>query len=66
MIVQSGRDNETEWKWVNSTGSRLYEADNTTWTEIDFEPDSNWTLAPAPFGDSDLGNIDYNTISRNH
>ena len=32
MIVQSGRDNETEWKWVNSTGSRLYDADNTTWT----------------------------------
>ena len=61
MIVQSGRDNETEWKWVNSTGSRLYEADNTTWTEIDFEPNSNWTLAPAPFGDDDLGNIDYNT-----
>ncbi len=61
MIVQSGRDNETEWKWVNSTGSRLYEADNTTWTEIDFEPDSNWTLAPAPFGDNDLGGIDYNT-----
>ncbi len=61
MIVQSGRDNETEWKWVNSTGSRLYEADNTTWTENDFEPDSNWTLAPAPFGDSDLGSIDYNT-----
>ena len=61
MIVQSGRDNETEWKWVNSTGSRLYEADNTTWTEIDFEPDSNWTLAPAPFGDDDLGGVDYNT-----
>jgi hypothetical protein len=60
-IVQSGRDNETEWKWVNSTGSRLYEADNTTWTEIDFEPDSNWTLAPAPFGDDDLSGIDYNT-----
>ncbi|MAP84771.1 MAG: hypothetical protein CMF83_03470 [Candidatus Marinimicrobia bacterium] len=60
-IVQSGRDNETEWKWVNSTGSRLYDADNTTWTEIDFEPGSNWTLAPAPFGDDDLGSIDYNT-----
>ena len=61
IIVQSGRDNETEWKWVNSTGSRLYEADNTTWTEVDFEPDSNWTLAPAPFGDDDLSGIDYNT-----
>jgi len=61
MIVQSGRDNETEWKWVNSTGGRLYEESNTTWTEIDFEPDSNWTLSPAPFGDDDLGSIDYNT-----
>jgi len=61
MIVQSGRDNETEWKWVNSTGSRLYEESNTTWTEIDFVPDSNWTLSPAPFGDDDLSGIDYNT-----
>ena len=61
MIVQSGRDNETEWKWVNSTGGRLYEESNTTWTEIDFVPDSNWTLSPAPFGDDDLSGIDYNT-----
>jgi len=61
MIVQSGRDNETEWKWVNSTGGRLYEESNTTWTEIDFVPNSNWTLSPAPFGDDDLSGIDYNT-----
>ena len=61
MIVQSGRDNETEWKWVNSTGGRLYEESNTTWTEIDFVPNSNWTLSPAPFGDEDLSGIDYNT-----
>jgi len=61
MIVQSGRDNETEWKWVNSTGGRLYEESNTTWTEIDFVPGSNWTLSPAPFGDDDLSGIDYNT-----
>jgi len=61
MIVQSGRDNETEWKWVNSTGGRLYEESNTTWTEIDFRPGSNWTLSPAPFGDSDLSGVDYNT-----
>jgi len=61
MIVQSGRDNETEWKWVNSTGGRLYEESNTTWTEIDFIPNSNWTLSPAPFGDSDVNGIDYNT-----
>ncbi len=61
IIVQSGRDNETEWKWINSTGDRLYEEDNTTWTEIDFVPNSNWTLSPAPFGDSDLSGIDYNT-----
>ena len=61
MIVQSGRDNETEWKWVNSTGGRLYEESNTTWTEIDFRPDSNRTLSPAPFGDTDLSGIDYNT-----
>ena len=61
MIVQSGRDNETEWKWVNSTGGRIYEESNTTWTEIDFQPDSNWTLSPAPFGDDDLSGIDYNT-----
>ena len=61
MIVQSGRDNETEWKWVNSTGGRLYEESNTTWTEVDFVPNSNWTLSPAPFGDDDLGGIDYNT-----
>ena len=61
MIVQSGRDNETEWKWVNSTGGRLYEESNTTWTEVDFVPNSNWTLSPAPFGDEDLSGIDYNT-----
>jgi len=61
MIVQSGRDNETEWKWVNSTGGRIYEESNTTWTEIDFQPGSNWTLSPAPFGDEDLSGIDYNT-----
>jgi len=61
MIVQSGRDNETEWKWVNSTGGRLYEESNTTWTEIDFVPNSNWTLSPAPFGDDDLSGIGYNT-----
>jgi len=61
MIVQSGRDNETEWKWVNSTGGRLYEESNTTWTEIDYRPDSNWTVSPAPFGDDDLSGIDYNT-----
>ena len=61
VIVQSGRDNETEWKWVNSTGGRLYEESNTTWTEIDFVPNSNWTLSPAPFGDDDLSGIDYNT-----
>ena len=61
MIVQSGRDNGTEWKWVNSTGGRLYEESNTTWTEIDFVPNSNWTLSPAPFGDDDLSGIDYNT-----
>ena len=61
MIVQSGRDNGTEWKWVNSTGGRLYEESNTTWTEIDFITNSNWTLSPAPFGDEDLSGIDYNT-----
>ena len=60
MIVQSGRDNETEWKWVNSTGGRLYEESNTTWTEIDFV-NSSWTLSPAPFGDEGLSGIDYNT-----
>ncbi|MEC7930136.1 MAG: CARDB domain-containing protein [Candidatus Thermoplasmatota archaeon] len=75
-VVLSGRDNETEWWWAhsNSSNTRLYyctdndEPDDPdyecdiSWTELDFDYDDNWTLDPAPFGDTDIGNVDNNTV----
>ena len=75
-VVLSGRDNETEWWWAhsNSSNTRLYyctdndEPDDPdyecdiSWTELDFDYDDNWTLDPAPFGDTDVGNVDNNTV----
>lgn len=75
-VVLSGRDNDTEWWWAhsNSSNTRLYyctdndEPDDPdyecdiSWTELDFDYDNNWTLDPAPFGDTDIGNVDNNTV----
>ena len=76
IVVLSGRDNDTEWWWAhsNSSSTQLYQCtDNdepgdpgyqcdTSWTELDFDYDDNWSLDPAPFGDSDVGNVDNNTV----
>jgi len=76
IVVLSGRDNDTEWWWAhsNSSSTQLYQCtDNdepddpgyecdTSWTELDFDYDDNWTLDPAPFGDGDVGNVDNNTV----
>ena len=60
VLVDSGRDNATLWRWVNSTGGEPMFGD-TMWTEPGFD-ETNWTLAAAPFGDSNLSEADYNTF----
>ena len=60
VLVGSGRDNATLWRWVNTTGGEPMFGD-TAWTEPGFD-ETNWTLAAAPFGDSNLSEADYNTF----
>ena len=60
-IVPAGRYNETEWYWT------ILGNDDTPpdgWNELGFN-DTDWELAPAPFGDQNLGGggggVEYNT-----
>jgi len=58
-LLESGRDSLVNWKWINSTGEEeLY--DNTNWTKLNFN-DTEWRNANSPFGDDDVGGIDYKT-----
>ena len=55
-LVQSGRDDATSWRWT--TNDELY--DNNTWTLLAYN-DSAWSNGTAPFGDSSVSGVNYNT-----
>jgi len=59
-LLNRGMYEYVDWKWINSTGSEeLY--NNTNWTTLGFN-DTSWRDASTPFGDDDLGGIDYRTF----
>ena len=59
-LLQRGTYGNVDWRWINSTGDEeLY--DDTNWTKLNFN-DSAWKDGNTPFGDDDLGGIDYNTF----
>ena len=59
-LLQRGTYGNVDWRWINSTGDEeLY--DDTNWTKLGFN-DSLWKDGNTPFGDVDLGGIDYNTF----
>jgi len=58
--LDRGVDEYVDWRWINSTGSEeLY--NNTNWTKLGFN-DTQWKDGSTPFGDDDLGGIDYRTF----
>ncbi|SVD25467.1 uncharacterized protein METZ01_LOCUS378321, partial [marine metagenome] len=59
-LLDRGADKYVDWRWINSTGSEeLY--NNTNWTKLGFN-DTAWKDGSTPFGDDDLGGIDYRTF----
>ncbi|SVD47913.1 uncharacterized protein METZ01_LOCUS400767, partial [marine metagenome] len=59
-LLNRGVDEYVDWRWINSTGSEeLY--NNTNWTKLGFN-DTEWKDGSTPFGDDDLGGIDYRTF----
>ena len=58
-LVERGSTGNVDWKWINSTDEEeLY--DDTNWTTLNFN-DTSWNDGSTPFGDEDLGGIDYKT-----
>ena len=59
-LLSRGANNDVDWRWINSTGSEeLF--NNTNWTKLGFN-DSLWSDGNTPFGDTDLGGMDYQTF----
>jgi len=59
-LLDRGADKYVDWRWINSTGTEeLY--NNTNWTKLGFN-DTAWKDGSTPFGDDDLGGIDYRTF----
>ncbi len=59
-LLQRGTYENVDWRWINSTGDEELYGD-TNWTKLNFN-DSAWKDGSTPFGDDDLGGIDYNTF----
>ena len=59
-LLSSGRENETNWKWIESEDYEL-KYNNTNWTSKNFN-DSAWETSKAPFGDQAIDGIDYQTL----
>ena len=59
-LLKRGSTNDVAWRWINSTGSSLL-YNNTNWTKLSFN-DTSWSDGSTPFGDTDLGGIDYKTF----
>jgi len=58
-LLESGRDSDVEWNWIESTNyEEKYNDEN--WTKLGFN-DTEWSNSLAPFGDSSIDGINHKT-----
>ena len=58
-LLNSGRDSDVTWKWIQSSDyNELY--GNANWTTASFN-DTNWSNAYSPFGDNSIDGVNYKT-----